>query len=764
MVGRHRAGFLASLLLALPAAGWIVGPANASAAPLLETAVEMPAPGRSQVGSQSGVDRLPVERTVGASGKSSLPVLSAEEPLDGAAGSALQTSADRLADVAVRWTALKQDDVGPVAPQTPATIVIPPPDMLPLMPSRGSLEVRASRLPDDAIAVDYRWERPVAAAAFRRDDKLWLVFAAHATAIEADSFGLASTLQGSVLGADRQRNDDSLVFRLQLRPGLSARFKPQRRQADNLVWRLVLAAKPAEGDATVAPVARSEAERALRPVEGERMISLVDPQSGLPMLVFPSGPTAAAPRAAASFPQVEVLPSLVGLVLRPRASAILPVSADGFVMPGRTRDHPSPGDRVEAAGAGEGPAQLGFAGIGQKLGLAQRRAAEAALASAPHDLAARAGLARTLLGMGLSAEAKAVLQDAGPLEPWLAPLAAAAEALGDPASVAPERFVGLAPKDAAEAALWRAYLHAAHGAAQQAVVALSASNDVLLNYPPVLRQILGRAIVAAQIAAHDTDGAIATLDGLIGHAEGEQDRAAWNLLQAQALAEENALPAARRRLSRAAMEGDGLTKLAARGALLDLDVETGQLDALAANAELGGLRRRWEGSPIALEMERRQLRVAVEAKDWAGAVGAADRLAAMGASVETSRDAAPLLAQALADQKFDLFAKLDLVQHRSKEELRQPALADELAKLAMQLERQGHPQTAQALLAALDVPATSDVPAATERSQASSIAATPPSPAAAAFAATIGGLKVPLSPAELSDVAGALRSIGQPAS
>ena len=131
-----------------------------------------------------------------------------------------------------------------------------------------------------------------------------------------------------------------------------------------------------------------------------------------------------------------------------------------------------------------------------------------------------------------------------------------------------------------------------------------------------LRRILAPSVIHAQIMAGDTNAALATLDGLLGVATDGAEVAALKLLQGQALANEDAIGTARRKLRDASEHGDRETALAAKGDEIDLDLREGLLDAATANVELNVLAPSWEGRQQAPAMERRRARVAAAAGDW----------------------------------------------------------------------------------------------------------------------------------------------------
>ncbi|HWL70871.1 MAG TPA: hypothetical protein VNS22_21195 [Geminicoccus sp.] len=620
-----------------------------------------------------------------------LPALLAEAPVDAAPDPATigQDPGPRPRGAhAAHWA---------TAPDRPATSSGP----TEAAPAAG-LEVRAMADATGAAVLEFHWDDPVPAAAFWRDDRLWLVFGARAERLRADPAALARRLAHRVRTTERQLGPDATVFRFGLAVGVAARLLPP---ADGRTWRLMLAADD-PGQDPVAHVEIREGPVLHLPGVG-RPVELTDPRAGDRLLVAPVAAAQARPVAAGGTPELEIMTSLAGLVMRPLRPDLHAVPrTDGVRITGATPPIPQvPPGAAEPSPAAE-DARLDFAGLGGRAGLAERRLAQERLARAPDDPAARAGLVRVLLGAGLLVEADAVLAGFGPADEMTAPLTTAAAALARPTAVPPASLAGLGEPDRPEADLWQAFLHARQGHDAEAGAALAASGDVLSRYPPALRRLLGEPVVRSQIRSGAIDAALAALDGLVAAAAGDESEAAlWKLLQAEALAREQALPAARRRLAVAEQEGDADTALQAKAVTLDLDLQAGATDAAGAKAALDRLAPAWEGRRVQPAMERRRTRAAQAAGDWPTALAAAERAAAL-PDPEPSTDApaaepVDVLAAALVAPDLDLFRKLALVQDRPLAELRREELRAPLAALVRQLQAAGQDQAALLLHAAV---------------------------------------------------------------
>ncbi|WP_159709629.1 hypothetical protein [Geminicoccus flavidas] len=637
-----------------------------------------------------------------------LPALLAEVPVDAAPDPATISHGlaphPRGADAAHRATAPDRLATSPVPAET--------------APAAG-LEVRATADATGAAALEFRWDDPVPAAAFWRDDRLWLVFGARAERLRADPAALARRLVHRVRTTERQLGTDATVFRFGLATGVAARLLPP---ADGQTWRLLLAADSA-GAEQGRPTHVEIREGPVLHLPGiSRPVELTDPRAGDRLLVAPVAAAQARPVVAGGTPELEIMTSLAGLVIRPLRPDLSAVPRiDGVRITGTPPptaqlppDAPGPASATEIA-------RLDFAGLEGRAGLAERRLAQERLARAPDDPAARAGLVRVLLGAGLLVEADAVLTGFGPTDEMTAPLATATAALARPTAVPPASLAGLGEPDRPEAALWQAFLHAQQGCDGEVGAALIASGDVLSRYPPALRRLLGEPIVRSQIRSGAIDAVLAALDGLLAAAaDDEAEAALWKLLQAEALAQEQALPAARRRLAVAEREGDADTALQAKAVTLDLDLQAGTTDAAGAKAALDRLAPAWEGRRVQPAMERRHAWAAQAAGDWPTALAAAERAAALPdpgpAADAPAVEPVDILAAALVAPDLDLFRKLALVQARPLAELRRGELRAPLAALVRQLRAAGQEQAALLLHAAVpELPVGKEEAAAMDR-------------------------------------------------
>jgi tetratricopeptide (TPR) repeat protein len=434
---------------------------------------------------------------------------------------------------------------------------------------------------------------------------------------------------------------------------------------------------------------------------------LSDPIAGDRLLVFPDRADAALPRSTGSFPDLELLPSLAGIVVQPlRPDLVTEPAPDGMVlrrMSGRPLvqagsalpdqlSHPMP--------------RLDFVRFGSTVLRDARRAAEAELAALPDDPLRQAELIRTLLAGNLAEEARIVIARSMHPDATVRALSAVTDALIDPlhADIAPFSEMGRA--DDEETALWRSYLLASRGQHAEAMRSHRRSGDRLRHYPPALRVALAPAIVGALLDQDRPSAALAVLDGLLAETSEPREIALLKLLQGRALASEEAIEQARAKLAEAATTEDRDVALAAHGDGLDLDLESGIMAPDAANAELAGMALAWEGSTEQRAMELRRARIAAQAGDWQAAMTAAERAASLQAD-PTPNPSSPLvelLEQALSAPDLSPFERLSLLQNRPIALVRVPSIAGQVASLVRDLMALGASETARSLAHSAEIP------------------------------------------------------------
>ncbi len=416
------------------------------------------------------------------------------------------------------------------------------------------------RAPDKAAggapvaSLRFEWAEPVAAAAFRRGEALWLIF----DKPSAQDIAALRAAGGEALRTLQQRpHPRATVLRLELAGDADIR-------RDGLAWILDLGRGPAKPSASVAPSPRQDpggAALVLPVAEPGTPVVLADPAIGDTLVVVPVVPLGHGLARDHLYPQLRLLASLQGLVVRPLVD-------DLQVRPGReavelarpgglalTSADPATRARagLRAPAAGRGLLQVGdWATQSVDAYTPARRALEAALAAVDpteHE-PAWLRLANLNLAYGLAAEALGALERARDTRP----------AMGDEASFrllrgAAELLLGrFAEADAdlshpslaehLEAAAWRTALSVAQGRSGEVRERLAEQAAVVAGYPRVLRRALLPGLGEAAIDAGEPALAERLLALLAAEAEDPAQRAAVAFLDGRRLAANGDVPGA----------------------------------------------------------------------------------------------------------------------------------------------------------------------------------------------------------------------------
>ena len=356
---------------------------------------------------------------------------------------------------------------------------------------------------------------------------------------------------------------------------------------------------------------------------------------------------------------LELLPSLQGLVWRPLADGVRATVADGrltITRPGGLRlsmtEETPPGGKSAVASGHEVERQveavppsgeIGRHGTGQvhsahqlpasppvivaadpataTLGLARLAALDGvgrqqerrrilgdlpALAGLPRARA-RLELARLYLADALGPEARTALEminDAdlavpagGPLRSSRSALAGAAEALAGRHDPALASLLDHALDHDAEIALWRSYAAARAARWQLATQEWDRSGGLPEDYPDPLRRRLGLELAAALLDHGDAAEARALLAQLGGIELSGEDGARLSLLQGIARGRDGMPVEAEAAFAAAKARGDGDIAVRAGFLLTSMQVDTGRLSPEAGTAALEADRAGWRGHP-----------------------------------------------------------------------------------------------------------------------------------------------------------------------
>ncbi len=564
------------------------------------------------------------------------------------------------------------EDHAAVPPQAPEdTVWAPLPDEPPTVEQESRPAAATVVVRTDGDALSFTFAETVAAAAWRRGDHVWLVFAADDVTALFEG-GMPRRLESVP-------HRDASVFRVRV-----ASTTPARLDRDGTVWTL----RSAEPDAPM-PVPKTPPATT---------VLVEDPWLGATLEIGATAtpgerlatPTRAGARVGLPTLQGFVVHDLAGAKLRPDAS---------------TREHlpaaPPLGGLLDLAGPTLDP-------TGAR---AQRRGLEQALFVDPSDTR-RLALVRFLLGETAPFEALAVLAagerttDPGAAARLLA-LEGVASLLAGRMADAARLLPAAVTTEMPEAALWQAMLAAEIGDWQQSGLLFEQSGQVWRSYPmPLRREIamraaegalqLGAPQVALAVLGHvDDAGASALTSGRLALLEARAMRAAGETAEAQRRLEA---------LSRAPTEPDVQRRARLLSVAWQLQLQT--LDGQAALERLEADAGQWMGDPDghAFWAQLADLRAAAgdalgafEALGLAVPQGAPRPTPAQLALVRAAADGEPPFETALEDavrladahapalpagvERASLFTKLAV---RVAEETRALHVADELYGRALQ--------------------------------------------------------------------------------
>ncbi len=398
----------------------------------------------------------------------------------------------------------------------------------------GALVVRVMNLPGRGPALALPFPAGTGAALLRRGGSLLAVFD---SALPLD---LAALRGDPAFGA---------VTALPL-PGGTALHLPIAASA-TLVARLAGSVWLLEaiGPAAMTPVpvramaieadAGSMSRLVLRAVQPGRVVTLADPESGLPLLLGTVREAGQAMPVGRRLPELDLPATLLGAAVLARADSVtMQAGLDRFMIGA------AGGARLAldatAAHASDAAAMtrlFDLPALPTARLLEQLRARLGGIAAAAPlaRLTQRRGAAETLLALGLPQEAQAMLglslledPTAAADLPFAALGAAAALLAGRLPEAAALQDPGLAGTD--ELTLWRAVLTTAHGEARAAAPGLAATLPLLLDYPEGLR---ARLLPLAALALAES-GDAAALGLLLRRAMPEFDSALARAVLAEA--------------------------------------------------------------------------------------------------------------------------------------------------------------------------------------------------------------------------------------
>jgi tetratricopeptide (TPR) repeat protein len=372
-------------------------------------------------------------------------------------------------------------------------------------------------LAGDGLTLRFEWQQPVSAAVFRRGNGVWIVFDQEAdldlSRFEAQNLPVVTSLdQVPVKGA--------AVFHL----GVWAGFNPQVARAGN-TWIVGLKSGPTHPESPVQPQlqdANDGTTMVLPVLDPSQPIELDDADTAEQLVVVPVPELGQGVETQVSIPDLRVLPSNQGLVLKPIADGLsvrseaqdVVVSAPGGLLVSTEVDRRA----VRPVAIGKHEALVDFVawrgrhenGDDQyKLRqLLQRTIMDA---DQPSKTAARANLAKFYVGNGLGAEALGVLAAIEKDDPEAfddpqlrAVRAVASELMNRPAGTVADLQDKIFD-DVPDALIWRAAAAADQQKWDVAVTGYEQGAERLDDYPAPIRRRLKLKFAEALLDNHVDD-------------------------------------------------------------------------------------------------------------------------------------------------------------------------------------------------------------------------------------------------------------------
>ncbi|MTJ82623.1 MAG: tetratricopeptide repeat protein [Telmatospirillum sp.] len=380
---------------------------------------------------------------------------------------------------------------------------------------------------DKVFSLSVSWEKPVAAAVFRRAGYLWVVFD---RSQDVDTKLLRRLGGEAVVAVDQIPNREATVLRLIVQSD----YEPSVRR-DGLLWVIDLMRQPALPKDPIPVTAPSSLPNgigiSLAVADAGNVVTVTDPEVGDSILVVPVIPLGAGVYPGRDTPDVDLLPTVQGIAMVPHVDGLDVRPTRGTVSisqgnGGSLRLSGVGGRQVAAArqSAAEGFFDVGTWKRGGPDAFAEeRRKFEANLPLVPPAgrSAAHMEAARFFFANGFAPEALGFLRLAAGEDPSLADtgpfraLRGASNLLMGRADEAVADLDSPLVKDDPESRVWQAAAHVAAGDRPAAWdKALAAGLPAIGGYPKPLAWPMAVLAAKASLAAADDDAAQKSLDVL----------------------------------------------------------------------------------------------------------------------------------------------------------------------------------------------------------------------------------------------------------
>jgi tetratricopeptide (TPR) repeat protein len=474
---------------------------------------------------------------------------------------------------------------------------------------------------EGTVTLRFDWEEPVAAAAFRRNGFLWLVFDkrtnVNVPALQEAGGDVISTLQQVYI-------PQATVLRMTTPKDIN----PSMRRA-GLAWLIDFKAQEATPKIPLEVQAQPDSPigaRIFMPLpEPGKVIPLTDPIVADNMLVVPGIPLGHGVAGTYAYPQFEILPSIQGVVVTPRIDDVRVRSLrQGVEIASAAPTFPlkfSPVSQEMAASARMSAMRplvrvldLEKWDTPNDAAILQTRAIlEQALAVAPNagQREARMNLARFYFANAYGAEALGVLARALQVQPALAQdrewllLHGGSEFLMGRLPEAEKDLYNAALNASDEGEFWRAVIQAAQGDLNGASIELRRSGSIARPYPRALRFRLSTIVAEAVVEIGDVRTAETLISTLLADSPNPSQEAQVKFVQGRLAELEGDFDGAVSLWEEVMDSPDRLARFRAARSRAELLLRLDRMTKREATEELEKQRFAWRGDNREFDLLRR---------------------------------------------------------------------------------------------------------------------------------------------------------------
>ncbi|WP_157089306.1 tetratricopeptide repeat protein [Oceanibaculum pacificum] len=526
-------------------------------------------------------------------------------------------------------------------PATPAT----PTTLGPSQPQRIRAPVALEQLPGEAVPVTLRregdmvalrfeWQQAVSAAVFRRAGHLWVAFD------EGRRFALTGDITGLETQVFSQAQQVPVPVGSLLRARLVEGVNP-RVWRDGNAWVVELRAQGIRPDvplnAEVQPVS-PQGPRLFIPVTGiGETIIVRDPEVGDELNIVPLAPLGRGIEGERSFAEFELLPTVQGIVVAPRADgvairdlpdgvAITSAESGGLAL---SRDVPKReatfGDQSESGLQSGRPFPMTqWRRGGRDSFYRDRQQLQFAIADATSIARTkpRMELAEYYFANGLAVEAQGLLRTIVTEDPDIAnvpsfkALRGASFFASGRYAEAKESLSDRALDGSREIALWRGAAEAAMGNWNAAVEQFARAGEIPADYPRNYTTEIALLAAQAAIRVGDYRGAGEFLNVVADGQPTDSERARINFLRGRVLASAGDKDEAMALWRPLADGTDRWARIRAARAIIEEELAQGSITPGEAVQRLENLRFAWRGDELEFDLLRRMGELYLSQNDY----------------------------------------------------------------------------------------------------------------------------------------------------